>query len=58
LQVDENGLGWEQAWSITRRTFACACHTLLLDKVVDEVLYEARNRPNWLVIPLESLAEI
>ena len=50
LQVDENGLGWEQAWSITRRTFACACHILLLDKSVYEVLYEARNRPNWLVI--------
>jgi len=29
LLVDENGLGWEQAWSITRRTFAYTCHTLL-----------------------------
>ena len=58
LLVDENGVGWEQAWSITRRTFACACHILLLDKAVYEVLYEARNRPNWPVIPLESLAEI
>jgi glycogen phosphorylase len=29
LLVDENGVGWEQAWSITRRTFAYTCHTLL-----------------------------
>jgi glycogen phosphorylase len=29
LLVDENGLGWQQAWSITRRTFAYTCHTLL-----------------------------
>jgi glycogen phosphorylase len=39
LLVDENGVGWEQAWSITPRT----CHTLL-DKTVYEVIYEARNR--------------
>ena len=29
LLVDENGISWEQAWSITRRTFAYTCHTLL-----------------------------
>jgi starch phosphorylase len=29
LLVDENGVGWEQAWSITGRTFAYTCHTLL-----------------------------
>jgi starch phosphorylase len=27
--VDENGLDWDRAWSITRRTFAYTCHTLL-----------------------------
>ena len=29
LLVDEHGIDWEQAWSITRRTFAYTCHTLL-----------------------------
>src|SRR6266568_2823305 len=29
LLVDENGVDWEQAWSITRRTFVYTCHTLL-----------------------------
>ena len=29
LLVNEYGVGWEQAWSITRRSFAYTCHTLL-----------------------------
>jgi starch phosphorylase len=29
LLVDEHGVSWEQAWSITRRVFAYTCHTLL-----------------------------
>ena len=29
LLVDEDGLDWGHAWSITRRTFAYTCHTLL-----------------------------
>jgi starch phosphorylase len=29
LLVDEHGLTWERAWSITRAVFAYTCHTLL-----------------------------
>ena len=29
LLMDEGGLGWNQAWNITRRMFAYTCHTLM-----------------------------
>ena len=29
ILVDETGLDWDRAWSITRRVFAYTCHTLL-----------------------------
>ena len=29
LLIDDEDLGWERAWDITRRTFAYTCHTLL-----------------------------
>ena len=29
ILVDEEALSWEQAWGVTRRTFAYTCHTLM-----------------------------
>ena len=29
ILMDVNDLGWDQAWDITRRTFAYTCHNLL-----------------------------
>jgi maltokinase len=37
---------------------AVLLRALIMDKAVYEVIYEARNRPHWLSIPLESLAEM
>ena len=50
--------GYAEAGGPDPAAHSVLLRALLMDKAVYEVIYEARNRPHWLSIPLESLAEM